>query len=69
MVAKLSGDEAKISGNFLEGGVNESELESGCAVFFGIWVCIARIRGNMRFSILRRGWIYGWVWLLVGRRL
>ena len=57
MVANLSGDEPRISGNFLEGGVNESELESGCAVFFGIWVCIARIRGKKIFSILRRGWV------------
>ena len=34
MVAELSEDASKTSGNFLEGGVGESELKGGCAGFW-----------------------------------
>ena len=70
MVAKLLEDAPKISANFLEGGVGESEeLEDGCAGFCGSLVCLGRIRGNMEFSILGNQQIFVWVWLLVGEML
>ena len=70
MVAKLSEDAPKISANFLEGGVGESEeLKDDCAGFCGSLVCLERIRGNLEFSILGDKKIFVWVWLLIGEML
>ena len=62
MVAKLSENAPRTSGNFLEGGVGESEgLWDGCAGFCGNLVCLARIRGNLKFSILGNRQVFDWV--------
>ena len=62
MGAKFLENEPKISANFLEGGVGESEgLRDGCAGFCGNLVCLARIRGNLKFSILGNRQVFDWV--------
>ena len=60
--AKFLETELKISANFLEGGMSESEgLRDGCAGFCCNLVCLARIRGNLKFSILGNRQVFDWV--------
>ena len=42
--------------------MSESEgLQDGCAGFCGNLVCLARIRGNLKFSILGNRQVFDWV--------